>query len=64
MLAHFGACAEVITDQGTEFAAAFHELLSDALIDHPQANGLAERCVQTLKQCLKKHVHLGQNPNT
>ena len=62
VLARFGACAEVVTDQGTEFQGAFHDLLSDCFIDqrttsshHPQANGLAERCVQTLKQCLKKH---------
>ena len=71
VLARFGACAEVVTDQGTEFQGAFQELLSDSFIDHrttsshhPQANGLAERCVQTLKQCLKKHIELGQHPNT
>ena len=64
VLGRFGACAEVVTDQGTEFQAEFQDLLSDAFIDHrttsshhPQANGLAERAVQTLKMCLKKHMH-------
>ena len=63
VLGRFGACAEVVTDQGTEFQGEFQDLLSDAFIDHrttsshhPQANGLAERAVQTLKLCLKKHM--------
>ena len=42
-----------------------NKMLQDALIDHrrtssnhPQANGLAERCVRTLKHGLKKQVRL------
>jgi hypothetical protein len=61
VIARFGACAEVVTEQGTEFDGKFAALLSDAQIDHrrasanhSQSNGLAERCVQTLKICLKK----------
>jgi hypothetical protein len=63
VLAHFGASAEVVTDQGGEFEAEFETLLRNCFIDHrttsanhPQANGLAERAVQTLKRALKKHV--------
>ena len=63
VLARYGACAEVVTDQGNEWDAEFYELLTDAFIDHrrtsanrPQSNGLAERCVQTLKRCLRKQL--------
>ncbi|KAJ9505442.1 hypothetical protein QJQ45_013261 [Haematococcus lacustris] len=62
VLGRYGACAEVVTDGGTEFQGAFAELLQRALIDHrttsanhPQSNGLSERCVQTVKACLRKH---------
>jgi transposase InsO family protein len=61
VLGRFGACAEVVTDQGTEFMGAFHGLLQQALIDHrftsanhPQADGLSERAVQTVKRALRK----------
>lgn len=61
VLARFGACAELVHDNGTEWEGAFAQLLKDALIDprhtsanHPQANGLAEKCVQTVKRALKK----------
>ena len=60
VLARFGACAEVITDNGTEFQGAFASLLLQAHIDHrmtspqhPQSDGLAERAVQTFKQSLR-----------
>ena len=63
VLARFGAPAQVVTDGGTEFMGAFDRLLTDAFIDHrttssnhPQANGLAERCVETLKAGIKKQV--------
>ena len=63
VLARFGACAEVVTDQGNEWDSEFYELLTDCFIDHrrtsanrPQSNGLAERCVQTLKTCLRKQI--------
>jgi hypothetical protein len=52
VLARFGSCAEVVTDNGAEFQGDFHELLVSNLIDHrftsalhPQAKGLAERAV-------------------
>jgi len=56
VLCKFGSCAEVITDGGTEFSGEFDEVLKMSLIDHrntapnhPQADGLAERAVQTIK---------------
>jgi hypothetical protein len=63
VLCVYGACAELISDRGSEFKGAFHEMLARAYIDHrrtsaehPQADGLAERCVQTLKKALKKSL--------
>ena len=61
VLGKFGSCAEVVTDRGSEWAEQFDQLLQLALIDHrrtsaghPQADGLAERAVQTVKRALKK----------
>lgn len=61
VLAHFGACAEVLTDCGREFQGEFDQLCLHAMIDHrrnsphhPSTNGAAERCVQTLKRALRK----------
>ena len=61
VLARFGSCAEVITDNGEEFSAEFDALLKECLIDHrhtsashPPANGLAERAVQSVKRALRK----------
>jgi hypothetical protein len=61
VLARFGAPAEVITDRGGEFQGQFQELMEQACIDHrvtsanhPQADGLAERAVQTIKEALRK----------
>jgi hypothetical protein len=69
ILARFGASAEVITDGGGEFEAAFDKLLVQALIDHrvtsashPQANGLSERTVKTLKTCISRYVDSTGNP--
>ena len=70
VLSHFGAPAEVLTDQGTEFQGEFQVLCDKALIDHrttsrdhPEADGLAERVVQTVKRALRKYGlqkgHLG-----
>ena len=49
VLTLFGAPAEVLTDQGTEFEGEFQALLEECLVDHrrtsrdhPQADGLAE----------------------
>jgi transposase InsO family protein len=59
VLTMFGAPAEVLTDQGNEFLGEFDELLTRLMIDHrrisrghPQADGLAERMVQTIKKAL------------
>ncbi len=61
VLSRFGACAECLTDQGSEFRGEFQDLLDHALNDHcrisrdhPQANGLAERMVQTCKKGFQK----------
>ena len=68
-MCHFGSCAEVISDGGTEFAGEFDELLKMSLIDHrraapnhPQADGLAERPVQTNKRVLKNVCEESQTP--
>lgn len=62
VLTMFGAPAEVLTDQGDEFRGEFDELLQRMMIDHrrtsrnhPQADGLAERTVQTIKTALRKY---------
>ena len=62
VLARYGAPAECLTDQGTEFRGEFQSLLDEALVDHrrtsrehPQADGLAERMVQTIKRALRKY---------
>ena len=66
VLARFGACAEVVTYNGSEFQGAFAELLLKSYIDHrttspqhPQADGLAERAVQTVKAALRKFASQG-----
>ena len=68
VLGRYGACAEVLTDQGTEFQGAFQELMVQAFIDHrttspnhPNADGLAERCVGTLKAGLRKYGALKEH---
>ncbi len=70
VLSHFGAPVDVLTDQGTEFQGEFQVLCDKALIDHRttsrdhlEADGLAERVVQTMKKALRKYGlqkgHLG-----
>ena len=61
VLSRFGACAEVLTDQGREFQGVFHQLLLSCKIRHrstsayhPRTNGLTERAVQTVKRGLRK----------
>jgi len=62
VLSHFGAPAEVLTDQGTEFRGEFQDLCDKCLMDHrttsrdhPEADGLAERVVQIVKRALRKY---------
>ena len=62
VLARFRVPVEVLTDQGKEFLGVFEELCTRALIDHrttsrdhPEADGLAERVVQTTKRGLRKY---------
>ena len=63
VISRYGAPAQMVTDGGGEFAGEVENLLRRCLIDHritsaqhPQANGLAERAVGTIKRCLKRHV--------
>jgi transposase len=57
VLSRFGAYAECLIYQGSKFRGEFQDLLDHVLIDqrrtskdHPQANGLIERMVQTCKK--------------
>ena len=57
----------MLTDQGTKFRGEFQEMLDEALIDHrrtsrdhPQADGLTKRLVQTLKVALRKACLTGK----
>ena len=61
VLSRYGAPGEVVIDRGGEFQAEFDVLLTKhgithrlASRDHPQADGLAERMVQTMKRSLRK----------
>ncbi|KAJ9519907.1 hypothetical protein QJQ45_014633, partial [Haematococcus lacustris] len=69
VLGRFGASAEVVTDGGREFKGEFADLLLRNPIDHrvtsphhPQADGLAERAVQTFKEALRKHIAVAGDP--
>ncbi|GLC44517.1 hypothetical protein PLESTB_000064800 [Pleodorina starrii] len=62
VLCRFSAPAEVLTDRGQEWEGAFAALCEQCLIDHrttspnhPQADGAAERVVQTTKKALRKY---------
>jgi hypothetical protein len=68
VLARYGAPAEVVSDQGTEFQGEFARVLLENLIDHrttsgyrPQSNGLSERAVRTIKAALKKSIETDQD---
>jgi hypothetical protein len=59
VLSRFGAYAECFTNQGSKFKGKFQDLFDHAFIDHrqtsrdhPQADGLAKRMVQTCKKGL------------
>jgi len=61
VLSRFGAYVECLTDQGSKFKGKFQYLFDHAFIDHrrtsrdhPQADGLVKRMVQTCKKGLKK----------
>jgi hypothetical protein len=62
VLCRYGAPAEVVTDRGTEYQGEFQALLTHCFIDHreaspnhPQSDGAAERCVQTVKRAVLKY---------
>jgi hypothetical protein len=61
VLSRFRACAECLTNKGSKFRGEFQDLLDHAFINHrwtsrnhPQADGLVERMVQTCKKGLQK----------
>ena len=63
VLSRFGAPAKVVTNQGNDFKGEISDLLHHHGIDHrlasrehPQADGLSERMVQTMKLGLKKSL--------
>jgi len=69
VISRFGAMAEVVTDRGSEWEGEFQELLTQCMVDHrrtapshPQANGLAERVVQSVKRSLSKMVEQEGHP--
>eukprot|EP00775_Hariotina_reticulata_P000616 gene616-biopygen1270 len=71
VVAEFGAPGQVVTDSGTEFEGKFAQLLQDCMIDHaviskdhPQANGQAEKMVQTVEKALMKMVASHQAVST
>jgi transposase-like protein len=62
ILSCFGTPTEVLMDQGREFLGEFQTLCEQVMIDHrttsrdhPEADGLAERMVQTVKRGLRKY---------
>jgi transposase-like protein len=58
VLSHFGAPAEVLTDQGTKFQVLCDKALIDHQTtsrDHLEVHGLVERVVQTMKRALHKY---------
>jgi hypothetical protein len=61
VLSRFRACVECLTDQGADFRGEFQYLLDHALIDHcrtsrdhPLADGLVKRMIQTCKKGFRK----------
>ena len=61
VLGVFGAPAELVSDNGSEFDAEFTKLCEENFIDrrwtstrHPQSNGATERIVRTLKNTLRR----------
>ena len=59
VLSRFGACAELLADRGTEIEGKFQACMVCIFIDnrltsanHPLVDGLAERCVQTVKRSI------------
>lgn len=60
----FGYPIEIVTDNGPPFSSIHFEqfaqklniVLTKSPAYHPQSNGLAERGVQTIKNCLKKYL--------
>ena len=61
VLAVFGAPAELVSDNGSEFEGEFATVCKENFIDrrwtstrHPQSNGASERVVQMLKYALRR----------
>ena len=62
IMTRFGACVEVLTDNGNEFMGEFDALCQRLLLDHrttsryhPQSNGLTERLVRTIKEGVTRY---------
>jgi Integrase core domain. len=70
IIARYGVPAEIVTDNGPSFKGAFETMCKDRCIHHrpitpdvPRSNGLAERCVKTVKYSLKKYVATDKSPH-
>ena len=71
LISRFGVPAEVISDNGGPFRDEFEKLCVERGIRNrnitanlPRSNGLAERCVQTIKRAIKKHCAVPGNVAT
>jgi hypothetical protein len=66
VLCRFGSCAEIITGVALSFLENSFSCWSQVWLTaeemHPQANGLAERAVQTIERALKKFCEKIQTP--
>jgi hypothetical protein len=66
VLSRFGACAECLTNQGSEFRGEFQDLLDHAFIsyrqtlkDHPQADGFAKGWFKHVRRDFERFTSLG-----
>ena len=71
LISRYGVPAEVICDNGGPFRDEFEKLCAERGIRNrnitanlPRSNGLAERCVQTIKRAIKKHCAIPGNVAT
>ena len=71
VFSEYGVPMTVMSDRGLqfspkEFKAVTNQYCSNNITSrprYPQSNGLIEQMVQTVKQCLKKYMAAGHDPN-
>lgn len=72
IFARFGLPSQLVTDNGPPFSSQdFNSFCEKNTIKHvtsapyrPQGNGAAENAVKTIKKCLKRASHEGEDPDT